>query len=479
LNRELTWLEFCDRVLNEAEDTRNPLLERAKFLAIVGSNLDEFFMKRVGGLKQQVGAGVSQRSADGRTPQQQISESYEKIRALEGRQQKLVKKLRKNLAEVGVTIAAHDELSPEDQQTLRQFYLENVFPLVTPQGTDPAHPFPFVSNLSLNLLVTPKVVVEGKNVNLVRIKVPLGPDIPRFMQVPDRLVFVPLEQVMAANLDLLLPELEIEACEYFRVTRNANTETDEDHAEDLLGMIESELRERKFAPIVRMSVAPGMVPLHRGRLSAEFGLDEGQDVFEMGELLGTRDLWEIASLPLPEFKDPPHHPLDHPILIPERNIFHTLREEGSVLLHHPYHSFGTSVERFLGEAAEDPKVRAIKMTLYRTAKDSRVIEHLITAARNGKQVAVVVELKARFDEAANIRWASRLERVGIHVTYGVLGLKTHTKILLVVRRDYNGLRRYVHVASGNYNSETARMYTDLGLLTCDPEIGKDETELFN
>jgi polyphosphate kinase len=273
--------------------------------------------------------------------------------------------------------------------------------------------------------------------------------------------------------------MEIEACEFFRVIRNANTDRDEDTADDLLSMIQTELRERKFAPIVRMEIAPGMAPVHRGMLAAELGLDEHADVVEVDGLLGVRDLMEIAKLDIPELHDPPHRPIDPPDLERGRNIFHCIRDHGSILVHHPYESFSASVERFLEEASEDPKVRAIKMTLYRTSEDTRVIDHLIDAARNGKQVAVVVELKARFDEDANIRWASRLEEVGIHVTYGVVGLKTHCKVILVLRQDYNGLRRYAHLGTGNYHAGTARLYSDLGMLTSDPEIGEDLTELFN
>jgi polyphosphate kinase len=297
--------------------------------------------------------------------------------------------------------------------------------------------------------------------------------------VGDDNTFVLLEDVMAHHLDMLFPGMEVESCELFRITRNASTELDEEKADDLLGMIETELRERKFAPIVRLEVAQGMSTYHRERLAAEFGLDVAADVFEVKGMLGIRDLHEIAALDLPELHDPPHHPIDHAVLTTDRSIFHTIREVGSILVHHPYESFSTSVERFLREASEDPKVLAIKMTLYRTAAESRVIEHLTNAARNGKQVLVVVELKARFDEEANIRWANRLEEVGIHVTYGVVGLKTHCKLILVVRKDYGGLHRYAHLGTGNYHEGTARIYSDLGLLTSDSQIGQDLTELFN
>jgi polyphosphate kinase len=343
---------------------------------------------------------------------------------------------------------------------------------------DPAHPFPFVSNLSLNLLITVRYPRDPE-VSLARVKVPVGAGIPRLVRVGDRNVFVTLEDVMADNLDLLFPGMEVVSTELFRVTRNANTERDEEDADDLVELIENELRDRKFAPIVRLEIGKGMSPMHRGMLAAELGLQEEGDVVEKSGTLGLADMMELATLDVPALRDPKHHPIDNPELTRGRNIFHVIRDAGSILLQHPYESFTSSVERFLAEASEDPKVRAIKMTLYRTSSDSQVIEHLINAATNGKQVAVVVELKARFDEGANIQWANRLEEVGIHVTYGVVGLKTHCKVILVVRQDYTGLMRYSHVGTGNYHAGTARIYSDLGLLTSNDEIGQDLTELFN
>ncbi|MDH3653563.1 MAG: polyphosphate kinase 1 [Myxococcales bacterium] len=478
LNRELTWLAFVKRVLHEADDSRTPLLERVKFIAITGSILDEFFMKRIGGLKQQVAAGVHKLTVDGRTPIQQIKESHEVIRALTTEQQGLWVHLQKKVGEIGVQVASYESLSEADQSWLRDDYLENIFPLVTPQAMDPAHPFPFVSNLSLNLLVSLHYPSDPTPL-MARVKVPLGSGVPRFIQVGDSMTFVALEEIMANNLDLLFPGMVIERTELFRVTRNADVESDEDKADDLLALIESELQERKFAPIVRIQIARGMDSTHRGRLAAELGLDEQADVFEVDGFLGIGDLFQLAVLDIPEHRDPDHRPVDPASLVGRSNIFHAIRDQGALLLHHPYEAFGTSVERFLREASEDPKVRAIKMTLYRTSSKSRVIQHLINAALNGKQVAVAVELKARFDEEANINWASKLEQAGIHVTYGIVGLKTHCKIILVVRRDHDGLRRYVHLGTGNYHEETAKLYSDLGLLTCDPDIGRDATELFN
>ena len=478
LNRELTWLNFNFRVLHEAEDARTPLLERVKFVSIVSSNLDEFFMKRIGGLKQQVAAGMQGRTIDGRTPEEQITESAELVRMLEARKRRVMQRLRNELVKQDIVLTTYEDVSEEQRAWLRDQFVENIYPLLTPQATDPAHPFPFISNLSLNLLVTLRYP-NGLPAPLARVKVPVGHGVPRWMRLPDTDIYVRMETVLAGNLDLLFPGMEVEAISYFRVTRNANTEMAEEHADDLMAMIETELRERRIAPIVRLEVSRGMNPVNRGMLAAELGLDEATDVFEVPGLMDMRDVMEIASIQRPELHDLPHHPVDHPALLSDRSIFYTIRDEGSLLLSHPYQSFSTSVERFLKEASRDPKVRAHKMTIYPTTAASKAIEHLIDAARNGKQVAVAVELKARFDEAANIRWAARLEEVGIHVTYGVVGLKTHCKVILVVRQDYDGLRRYAHIGTGNYHAVTARIYSDLGLLTSDKQIGKEATELFN
>ncbi|HJV65365.1 MAG TPA: polyphosphate kinase 1 [Geomonas sp.] len=478
LNRELTWLQFNRRVLHEAEDERTPLLERLKFIAIVSSNLDEFVMKRIGGLKQQIGAGLHELTLDGRTPRQQVLESQAVLRDINAHTKEAFHKVRQLLEQKGITIESYETLTAKQKKQLREHYHANIYPLLTPQAIDPAHPFPFISNLSLNLLVTLRYP-KSRELSLARVKVPVGLGSPRFIRIGKADHFVTLEEVMMNNLDMLFPGMHIVACEIFRVTRNANTEKDEEQADDLMAMIESELKERKFAPIVRLEIGTGMEPLHRGRLAAELELDEENDVFEVSGMLAMRDLFEIARLDYPRLHDPAHHPIDHPQLLTTRNIFHTIRDAGGILLQHPYVSFSTSVERFLREAAEDPKVRAIKMTLYRTSSQSRIIEALLQAAQNGKQVAVVVELKARFDEATNIRLAEQMEEAGIHVTYGVVGLKTHCKVILVVRQDYQGLRRYVHIGTGNYHAETARIYSDLGLITCDQAIAEDVTELFN
>lgn len=479
LNRELTYLNFCWRVLHEAEDDRIPLLERMKFISIVSSNIDEFFQKRMGGLKQQVGAQLHAVTPDGRTPQQQIKDCLELINRFETRKNVILDKLLGELKAVGVWLAPYKELDAQQQAWVREHYLHNIFPLVTPQAMDPAHPFPFVSNLSLNLLVSLRYENDSEPL-LARVKVPIsGGGTSRFVRLGTSRTFVDLADIMANNLDLLFPGMEIEACAKFRVTRNAVTERDEEEAEDLLELIEIELRDRKFAPVVRLQVDKSMQPLLRGRLAAELELDEQSDVFEADGMLGQRDLMELATLDIPELRDPPHAPVSPVDLLTDGSIFHAIRDAKYLLVHHPFESFQQSVERFLREASDDPKVRAIKMTLYRTSKDSDVIKHLVRAARNGKQVAVVLELKARFDEEANIKWASRMERAGIHVTYGVVGLKTHTKLILVVRQDYDGLRRYAHLATGNYHSGTARLYTDVAMFTCDDAIGRDLTELFN
>lgn len=479
LNREFSWLEFNRRVLSEAENESNPLLERLKFLAIVNSNLDEFFMKRIGGLKQQLGASIQPISIDGRKPKQQIEESYRIVDDLEAKIVDIYNTLVGLLKEHEIEICKYADLSTDEQAELREYYLENIFPLVTPQSVDPAHPFPFISNFSLNLLVTLRYPEDEENL-LARVKVPTSSiGIKRFIRFGEGHRYVLLEDLMSNNLDLLFPKMKVEACEYFRVVRNINVGASREKADDLLASIEYEVRNRKFASVVRLTVSNGMDPVHKGMLAAELGLQDEMDTFTGGGLLSMRDLWELVGIDKPDLHDAPHRPIDHVKLRAAQSVFYAIRDAGSLFLHHPYESFATSVTRFLKEASADPKVHAIKMTLYRTSQDSKVIDYLITAAQNGKQVAVVVELQARFDEAANIRWASRLEEAGIHVTYGVVGLKTHCKVILVVRKDYSGLRRYIHLGTGNYHAGTARLYSDVGILTCDPDIGRDATELFN
>ena len=482
LNRELTWLSFNSRVLHEAADERNPLLERLKFLAIVSSNLDEFFMKRIGSLKRKVASGIQDKSADGLTAQQQIDACYNAIREQELRQRELLKVLREQLAIHNIKIVSYDDVTTDQGIWLREYFYSEVFPLITPQSFDPSHPFPFISNYSLNLLVKVKKQGEsaGDSIAYTRIKMPLGEGLPRFVQIPDTYHFLPLEELVKKHLYMLLPQVDVEHAALFRVTRNIQAGRGSEETDDLLAMIQSELRDRHFASIVRVQVQDEIDSTARGMLAAELGLDEQSDVFSTGSsLMALRDLFEIAGIDRPELQEKPFKPLDPPQFSQATNIFHAIRNDGPFMVHHPYDSFKASVERFLKEAAHDPKVKAIKMTLYRTSSDSKVVDYLIQAAQNRKQVAVVVELKASFDEAANIRWATRLEEAGVHVTYGVIGLKTHSKIILVVRKDYNGLQRYLHIGTGNYHAGTARVYADLGILTNDKQMGIDATELFN
>lgn len=479
LNRELTWLEFNKRVLSEAADERNPLLERVFFLAVVHSNLDEFFMKRIGGLKQQIGAGVKKLSVDGRLPQEQIDNCHLVVQDILIMQRQLELKLIALLMEEEIHFVPYAELSQVQKKKADAFFLNRVYPLLTPQGVDPAHPFPFISNLSINLLVVVRYQ-DSDHSFFNRIKIPVSDNLPRFVRIDEKQSYITIENLVQNNLEQLFPGMVVESCARFRVTRNAITEKDADGADDLLHMIETALRDRKFAEIVRLEVGSEIDPVHRGMLAAELGVDEEKDVFNVDGVIGGRDIFQIASIDRPDLHFSSHHPVDNADLIDDNPcIFHVIREHSNILLQHPYESFDTSVERFLREASRDPKVLAIKMTLYRTAKKSRIIQYLIDAAQNGKQVAVVVELKARFDESANITWASYLEESGIHVTYGVVGLKTHSKVIFVIRDDYDGLRRYAHIGTGNYHAGTARGYCDLGMLTCDSEIGSDLTELFN
>lgn len=479
LNRELTWLSFNQRVLHEATDDQVPLLERVFFVAVVGSNLDEFFMKRIGGLKQQVGAGVKKLTIDGMLPQEQIDACYKVAQEILTEQRRIEGLLRELLATHDIRFSQYEELTATQKKDMDSYFKREIYPLLTPQGIDPAHPFPFISNLSLNLLVSASEQ-RSDHQFLNRIKVPLGVGVPRFIPVGKKNLFITFEDLVANNLQELFPGLTIHSHECFRVTRNAITDQSEEQANDLLAMIESALRDRKFADIVRLQTADNMVDHHRGMLAAELGIDEHDDVFEAPGILAKRDLMEIWKIDRADLHYPNHQPCDHPkLLSDEPNFFHILRKQKNVLLQHPYESFETSVERFLKQASTDPKVLVIKMTLYRTSSDSRIIQYLVDAAHNGKQVAVVVELMARFDESANIKWAEALEEAGIHVTYGVVGLKTHSKVIFVVRRDYNGLKRYAHIGTGNYHAGTARQYSDLGLLTNDAAICEDLTELFN
>jgi polyphosphate kinase len=491
-SRELSWIEFNARVLHEAMDERTPLLERLKFAAIFSSNLDEFFMVRVAGIKRQIQAQVEGRSLDGRTPQEQLEAICQKLLPLVTKQHQHVQSvLRPQLAGHGIFLLDYTALNQAQQRYLQGYFEERIFPVLTPLAVDPGHPFPHISNLSLNLAVVVRSP-EGTS-HFARLKVPSS--LPRFVLLPLELqrrkqppvwMGVPIEQIIAHNLEKLFPGLEVVACHVFRVTRNADLEVQEDEADDLLQAIEQELRKRRFAgSVVRLEVHESMPDEIRHTLMAEMGLGDA-DVYPVVGLLGGRDLMALVDLPLPQLKDAPWKPMPHPRLrrlieseySTDEDFFALIRKQ-DLLVHHPFQSFSSSVQAFLQRAAQDPDVLTIKMTLYRTSGDSPIVEALIAAAENGKQVAVLVELKARFDEENNIQWARKLEQVGVHVVYGLVGLKTHTKLMLVVRQEGDRLRRYVHIGTGNYNPKTARLYTDLGLLTCREDLGADVTDLFN
>lgn len=501
-SREMSWLEFNNRVLHEAFDPRTPLLERCKFMAIFSSNLDEYFMVRISALKQQVEAKVSQLSSDGRTPQEQLDAVSDRLRPMVIKQHRHFEQaLRPQLANQGIYLLDYMDLNQEQRIYLQRYFDEQIFPVLTPLAVDPSHPFPYISNLSLNLAV----VIQDPDTEeeyFARVKVPKV--LPRFLQLPEELCLrhkgqcstwagVPLEQVVAHNLESLFPGMNIQEYYPFRITRNADLELEEDEADDLMLAIEQELRKRRFGgSVVRLEIQSSTPAAVREMLIQEMSLAES-DVYEVEGMLGLSDLMSFLSLPRPELKDAPWSPVTPTRLRrlsqpgSDRNgaeaedgeDFFSLIRKQDLMVHHPYQSFSGTVQRFIMQAAHDPDVLAIKMTLYRTSGDSPILNALIAAAENGKQVAVLVELKARFDEENNINWARKLEKVGVHVVYGLVGLKTHTKIALVVRREDNRIRRYVHIGTGNYNPKTARIYTDIGLLSCRDELGADLTDLFN
>jgi polyphosphate kinase len=479
INRELSWLEFNARVLFEGRDPRNPLLERAKFLAIFANNLDEFFQVRVAGLKQQAAAHAAtiSLSPDGRSPAEQLALIRERVVSLVAEHSALWALLRQELAEAGIQLVDYSAVSRHHAR-LRERFLEEIFPVLTPLAVDPGHPFPYISTLSLSLAVGVRDPETGER-GFARIKVP--PILPRFVEA-EPAVFIPIEQVIAANLDTLFQGMEILEAHFFRVTRNADLALEEDEADDLLLAIEEELRRRRFGAAVRLEVDRAMPGATRQLLLRGIGVAP-EDCYEIEGLIDQTALFEIASLDRPDLKLAPWTPVTPPRLVPPDedepvDVFGAVRA-GDILVHHPYESFTASVERFIAQAADDPDVLTIKQTLYRTSGDSAIVRDLIRAAEHGKQVVVLVEIKARFDEEANIVWARKLEQAGAHVVYGLVGLKTHSKTCLVVRREGSGLRRYVHIGTGNYNSKTSRLYVDLGLLTCRPEIGADVTDLFN
>lgn len=479
LDRELSWLRFNQRVLELAEDTSLPLLERARFLAIFSSNLDEFFMVRVAGLKRRIAAGVAVRAASGMLPREVLETIWTTTRELMQRQSLVFSEtLLPELREQGIELLRWDQLDREEQKHCKRLFKERIFPVLTPLAVDPAHPFPYISGLSLNLAVLirdPRVGTE----HFARVKVP--PIFKRFVPLGNQR-FVPLEDVIGEHLKRLFPGMEVIAVHTFRVTRNEDLEVEEDDAENLLMALEKELLRRKFGPPVRLEVEESISPKVLELLVSELGVSE-DEVFKLAGPLDLVGLHGIADLPREDLQYPAFVPSTHPLLAEVESsspvdVFDAVRKH-NVLLHHPYDSFATSVQRFLEQAAADPHVLAIKQTLYRTSGDSPIIDALVDAAESGKQVLVIVEIKARFDETNNIRWARKLEHAGCHVVYGLVGLKTHCKLSMVVRDEPDGIRRYTHIGTGNYNPKTARVYEDLGLLTADDVIGEDVAHLFN
>lgn len=506
INRELSWLDFNDRVLHEALDPRTPLLERLKFLAIFSSNLDEYFMVRVSGVLEQIDAGIGATAADGMTPAELMNAIRAHLVARVGEQHRAFEQeLRPALMAAGVMLLDYDRLDSAQQEHLREYFRKQVFPVLTPLSVDAAHPFPKMANLSLNLAVIVEDPESGVQ-KFARVKVP--DTLPRFVALPRELYPKPqtktrtpgktvwcgvaLEQVIAHNLENLFPGMRLTAHHPFRITRDADFPVKEDEAEDLLLAIEHEISKRRIAgSVCRLEIACSMPETLRDKLRDDLEITE-REIYEIDGLLHLKDLFFFLSLPLPDLKDPPWSGVVPPRLradIAEEQgedltaphagaVFGEIRK-GDILVHHPYESFTHSVEEFIRRAARDPQVLAIKMTLYRTSGNSPIVAALIEAAENHKQVVALVEIKARFDEENNIVWAKKLEQAGVHVVYGIMGLKTHTKTVLVVRTEGNAIRRYVHIGTGNYNPKTAALYTDLGLLSCREELAADLTDLFN
>jgi polyphosphate kinase len=481
-NRELSWLDFNDRVLQLSEDTSVPLLERAKFCAIWESNLDEFFMVRVANLHDQVEAGMSGRGADGMAPMEQILAIRERVNGQRSRISGCFERdLRPALAEHGIRLTGIDGATEDELLELERLFSNQVFPVLTPLVIGRGRPFPYISNLSVSLAVVLHDPDQDNQI-LARVKVPkelLG----RFLRIGEnQSTLVPLDDLIAANLAALFPGMEVVDHAQFRVTRDTDYDVS-DEADDLMQAVEEELRRRRFGEVVRLEIEAGMDEHIRSQLVSALGVEDYQ-VYEAEGLLDLSDLWDVVGIPgHDDLRDPPFTPVTPPRLMlsqdgKESDVFTAIRDR-DILVHHPYDSFSSSVERFVRQAVEDPSVLAIKQTVYRTSADSPLVPALIEAAERGKQAVCLVELKARFDESANIRWAKKLEEAGVHVVYGIPSLKTHVKCVLVVRREGDGVRHYVHIGTGNYNPKTARIYTDLGLFTCDPEIGGDIAEMFN
>ncbi|WP_107766513.1 RNA degradosome polyphosphate kinase [Nocardioides terrigena] len=479
VDRELSWLRFNQRVLELAEDPSLPLLERSRFLAIFASNLDEFFMVRVAGLKRRIAAGVAVRAASGLLPRDQLEQVWQGSRELMQRHARVFnEEIIPELREQGIEIVRWSELDREEQRICKKLFKDRIFPVLTPLAVDPAHPFPYISGLSLNLAVVVRNPKSGTE-HFARVKVP--PIFSRFVPVGNQR-FVPLEDVIGEHLKKLFPGMEVLQAHTFRVTRNEDLEVEEDDAENLLKALEKELLRRRFGPPVRLEVEESIDATVLDLLISELGVTR-DEVTRLQGPLDLRGLHSIADLPREDLKYPAFLPITHPQLAEVEtakpvDVFDAVRRQ-DVLLHHPYDSFATSVQRFLEQAAADPHVLAIKQTLYRTSGDSPIIDALVDAAEAGKQVLVIVEIKARFDESNNIRWARKLEHAGCHVVYGLVGLKTHCKLSMVVRDEPDGIRRYTHIGTGNYNPKTARLYEDLGLLTADTAVGEDVAHLFN
>ncbi len=491
-NQELSWIDFNWRVLHLALDERTPLLERVRFVAITASNLDEFFQKRVGGLKRQEAAGVRELSPDGRTPTEQLALIRRAVLVMhQALTETWEKRLRPALREqADIVICNYEDLTPLQQETMAAYFQSHIYPILTPLTVDPGHPFPFISNLSLSLAIMLRHP-QRDTVHFARVKVP--PNLDRWLPVAAGVPgaswrFLPVEELIAHHVSDLFPGMEVISAHPFRITRNADVMRDEEVASDLLAQISEELRERRFAPVVRLEVARAMPEQDRQLLIRELGL-QPEDVYEVDGLIDLTGCFQLANLDLPSFKFEPWEPVVPGRLLSEgetkdtMDIFAIIRQ-GDLLVHHPYDSFTASVQRLVEEAAADRNVLAIKQTLYRTSEESPIVKALIEAAESGKQVAVLVEVKARFDEANNIEWARMLENSGVHVAYGVVGygsaaLKTHTKATLIVRKEEEGLRTYCHIGTGNYHAKTARLYTDLGLMTCRPELGYELIKLFH
>ena len=488
-DRELSWLKFNKRVLELAQDEDIPIIERATFAAIFASNLDEFFMVRVAGLKRRIDTGIAVTSPSGLSPRQQMRAISERAHRLQDEHAHyVVDHILPDLAKENIKLLGWDKLTIAEQERLSKYFRQQVFPVLTPLAVDPAHPFPYISGNSINLAVLVENPASGKS-HFARVKIP--DNINRLVPVDDmtedeadevRYGFITMENLIIAHLESLFPGMIIKEARSFRVTRNEDIEVEEDDAENLLNAIEKELLRRRFGPPIRLEISDETSPFLSQLLADQMGVTP-EEVYRLPAPLDATVLFELGGIDRPDLKFRPFVPTTNRQIAQvessrAQDIFAAIRER-DILLHHPYDSFSTSVQAFLAQAAADPKVLAIKQTLYRTSSNSPIIDALIDAAHAGKQVLALVELKARFDEDANIAWARKLERAGVHVVYGIVGLKTHCKLSLVVRQEADGLKRYCHVGTGNYNPKTARQYTDLGLLTCDPVVGQDMTRLFN